>query len=169
MEWQTASGFPVILDEDDYFFIKAIGASINLLNSGYGQVYFKGRWIQAHRFLYEIHNISMGAFQVDHINGQKRDCRKKNLRLATNQSNQHNREVKGVSFIKKRNKWQLNIGINYKTKWLGYYQTKEAALKARQEFMKQLHEGYNQITLADCVDNLKKVKLKNKEFKNAAD
>ena len=85
-----------------------------------------------------IINPSLGKV-VDHINRNRLDNRKSNLRIATNQENQRNRGVsksnisgyKGVHF-KKRGNWYgyyVQIKISYKPIHLGVYRTaKEAAL-----------------------------------------
>ena len=89
-----------------------------------------------------IHRLLLGAtnpkMQVDHINGNKLDNRKENLRLATNQQNQHNvgkrknntSGYKGVSWYRKRKKWKAAIKHNKKSIHLGYYDTPEEASRA---------------------------------------
>ena len=79
------------------------------------------------------HRIIMGItdpkIQVDHINGNKLDNRKENLRLATNQQNNYNvgpqknnkSGYKGVSWKKDKNKWEAKIRNNNKLKFLGYF------------------------------------------------
>ena len=76
---------------------------------------------------------------VDHINHNPLDNRRNNLRICTQQENQFNRSIQynntsgftGVSFHKYSNKWMAYIKINKKKKFLGYYNTKEEAAKAR--------------------------------------
>ena len=75
---------------------------------------------------------------VDHINHNKLDNRKSNLRICSIQQNSMNSskqkrrnttsKYKGCYWEKKRNKWRAQIKINGKQKSLGYYDSeKEAA------------------------------------------
>jgi|SRR5690606_5995401 len=76
------------------------------------------------------------GMQVDHINGDRLDNRRCNLRIVTNQQNSFNRQpqkatsqYKGVGWYKPYQKWRAKIKINGKTKHLGYFDDeKEAAL-----------------------------------------
>lgn len=77
---------------------------------------------------------------VDHINGDSLDNKKSNLRICTQQENSKNgrktNRIVGISFIKNYNgtdksKWTARICHNYKTIYLGYYNTAEEALLAR--------------------------------------
>ena len=70
---------------------------------------------------------------VDHINRNKVDCRKNNLRKCTEQQNSFNKGIKitntsgviGVSWRKDRQKWRAYITFNYEQVFLGYYRNKE--------------------------------------------
>lgn len=70
---------------------------------------------------------------IDHINRNKLDNRKENLRACTYSKNNHNRSLhkgktskhRGVSF--KRGKWQVVIRVNGVLKWFGYHKTEEDA------------------------------------------
>jgi hypothetical protein len=72
---------------------------------------------------------------VDHINGDTLDNRKTNLRYCNNQQNNYNRGpmshnisgYKGVSWRKSNQKWYAQIKHNAKTKYIGYFKTKEEA------------------------------------------
>lgn len=74
---------------------------------------------------------------VDHINHNKLDNRKSNLRICTQQQNNINTSLKktntsgitGVSWDKSRNKWVAHI----KGKQLGRFNTKEEAIEARKQ------------------------------------
>ena len=76
---------------------------------------------------------------VDHINHNKLDNRRENLRVCTAHQNSMNKSkycnntsgVTGVVWDKLRNKWKAQICINSKMKHLGYYNTKEEAIEAR--------------------------------------
>jgi hypothetical protein len=72
---------------------------------------------------------------VDHINGNKLDNRKSNLRIVTNQENCFNSsrktgKYKGVSYVKSRGKWLAQIMKDYKNYFIGYYDTDYAAAVA---------------------------------------
>jgi hypothetical protein len=81
-----------------------------------------------------MHNVIMnppkGMF-VDHMNGDRLDNTKENLRLCTNEENQRNRKVpknnttgyKGVTSF--RGLWRVIIQRNF----IGYYKNKEEAVK----------------------------------------
>lgn len=71
---------------------------------------------------------------VDHINRDKLDCRRDNLRIATKSQNAINKtkdrriatsRYKGVS--KARNKWKASIQVNKKTIYIGTFDTERAA------------------------------------------
>lgn len=85
-----------------------------------------------HRF---ITNAPAGK-QVDHINGNGLDCRRRNLRICTSQGNNMNRRnlvlhtsrFKGVSLDRSRNKWRATIKLNRKLRYLGRFDSQlEAA------------------------------------------
>lgn len=83
-----------------------------------------------------------GDLQVDHINGDKLDNRKTNLRIVTPYENANNchgfqKQGLGVSYNKKARKWQTYVWSNKKTTQLGYYDTKDTALLVRVEYVKQ--------------------------------
>jgi hypothetical protein len=82
---------------------------------------------------------------IDHINGDKLDNRKINLRVLTCSQNAMNRGpqmnnssgYKGVIFDRSRNKWRAEICVNKKRKYLGRYETaEEAALAYNQASIK---------------------------------
>jgi hypothetical protein len=78
------------------------------------------------------------GMDTDHINGNKIDCRRENLRVCTHQENSRNQKIrknntsgfKGVYFNKKAKKYQSYIHINYKAIYLGLFSTALEASKA---------------------------------------
>lgn len=75
--------------------------------------------------------------EVDHINLNKLDNRRENLRLATRINNGTNRAIqsnntsgyKGVSWSKSSKKWQVSIRIGGVQTHLGFYENIEEAAK----------------------------------------
>lgn len=92
----------------------------------------KTQYVYMHRL---IMNAKPGE-QVDHINRNRLDNRKSNLRLCTHQENNYNRSLKGkcgyrgVRWRKDRDKWEARISVNGRTKHLGYYTCSLDAAKA---------------------------------------
>lgn len=88
-----------------------------------------------------MHRIIMNCDKgiVDHINKNKSDNRKQNLRMVTSQENSFNSSkrkdnasgVVGVSYSKRLNKWRSRIVINYKEKHLPTSSSFDEAVKAR--------------------------------------
>lgn len=68
---------------------------------------------------------------VDHINGNRLDNRKCNLRPCTRSQNQMNVDYKGVYLHKDGVRWYAKIKINQKQLYLGVFDYKEEALYAR--------------------------------------
>lgn len=76
---------------------------------------------------------------VDHINRDKLDNRRSNLRKCSVGDNNHNQEdknphgLRGITWNKRKQKWVAQISINNKNKGLGYFQSKIEAAKAYNE------------------------------------
>lgn len=77
---------------------------------------------------------------IDHINGNKLDNRKENLRVCNNADNLKNRVrlpknntsgILGVRFREDRNKWYAEIQCNKEKIYLGSFTSLEDAVKAR--------------------------------------
>lgn len=82
-----------------------------------------------------LHRLIIGAKhgqQVDHINGNKLDNRKCNLRIVNNRDNSINRKVHREGKLAGSSKhtnglWRSRISINNKEISLGYFKTEEEA------------------------------------------
>lgn len=86
----------------------------------------------------KLHRLLMGAKPgevVDHINGNPSDCRRNNLRIASQHKNTYNSKLpkssttgfKGVCFVKNKNRYMAHIHPNGTTVFLGYYEEPEEA------------------------------------------
>lgn len=83
----------------------------------------------------------LGSF-VDHINGNRLDNRRSNLRVVTkSQNNQNNQKLSsrnrsgktGVSWEEDAGKWRAQIALNHKARFLGLFSELNQAIKARRE------------------------------------
>lgn len=92
---------------------------------------------QLHRFL-----MNPGEdLVVDHINRNRLDNRRENLRICTIQQNSMNKSVQcnsisriqGVCWCKNDKTWLAYIGVNGKRIHLGCFKTKEEAIDARRQ------------------------------------
>lgn len=123
-------------------------------NDGHG--YKMGRIsytiFRAHRVIMAMVNGEWPAHEVDHINGDRADNRRKNLRLVTRTENGRNTrkpahntsKVVGVSWHKASGKWRASIKTNGMGKHLGVFPRKADAIAARKAAEAELgfHENH---------------------------
>lgn len=89
--------------------------------------------IYLHRFIMD----APADWRVDHINSDKLDNRRANLRLVSSRQNQQNRQVaahstsgyKGVCWHKRFAKWHVRITVNGHRLHLGYHADLETAAR----------------------------------------
>ena len=87
------------------------------------------------------------GFETDHINGNKIDNRRNNLRIVTHSQNQINRKMpqnntsgfKGVCWDKIKQKWRADIKLNYKRIFLGNFKNKSEAARAYNKMAEKLY------------------------------
>lgn len=108
-------------------------------NTGYVSSTHKyGKKLMLNRFIVDCTDLSV---VVDHINHDKLDNRKENLRICTQQQNVMNSSIsklntsgfKGVHFSKNTNKWCSRISFKGGRIVLGYYKDIKDAIKVRKE------------------------------------
>jgi hypothetical protein len=92
--------------------------------------------LSAHQFIFYVATGKI-VDCIDHINGIKTDNRINNLRSVTNQQNTFNTKAKG--FHKKGEKYQSEIQIDGKIKYLGYFETEQEARQAYLDAKKIYH------------------------------
>ncbi len=129
----TDKGEEFYFDLEDYDKIKDYTWYID--DKGYVRINIKNKPLR-------IHKVIMNNFDsdtIDHIDRNKKNNRKLNLRLATFQENNRNKAktnrntsgIVGVSWNEIRNKWDCSITKNYKTIHLGAFLDKNESIKTR--------------------------------------
>lgn len=142
----TRKGQEILVDDEDYEALSVHRWSLDGPNG------YAGRKIPGVKGTHRMHRQIMGLEngdkrRVDHINGDKLDNRKANLRVCQHGENLCNRGApknnasgyKGVYFNKLRNKWAAGIGAQGKKYYLGLYATPEEAHAAYCEAAERLH------------------------------
>lgn len=108
---------------------------------GYLQVMIDGTRYLAHRLAYALHHgIELADLpsMLDHRNGDPSDNRIGNLRPATTVENARNARMpstnksglKGACWCKRRSRWQAQISVDGRHRFLGYFDTAEEAAAA---------------------------------------
>lgn len=112
--------------------------SIN--SNGYHHMMFEYKFYKNHRIVYFLNTgIDPEEKQVDHIDGNRLNNKISNLRLATNEQNQHNRRksknnisgVTGVSWIKSCEEYEVQIYNKCRNIKLGRFCDKNKAIAVR--------------------------------------
>lgn len=132
-----AGGEISLVDDEDWYMLTRIYTWH--IDNGYVHSSVVGR---IHRFLLKPKPHEL----VDHINNNRLDNRKCNLRIATYSLNNHNRPkqqgtkytYRGVS--KKKGKWTARISHQYKTYDLGLFDTELEAHEAYTKKAAELHQ-----------------------------
>jgi hypothetical protein len=87
--------------------------------------------------------------QADHINGDRLDNRRMNLRIVTVAQNNQNLPAKGgysqhrgVTWVRKTGKWTAQVMVGYRNHNLGSFETEQEAARAAAEF-RRTHMPYS--------------------------
>ena len=128
-----------IVDDDDFDWLN--GYKWQYLDSGRGNGYavralylgkVNGKDKYGLKWMHREILKTPKSFETDHINRNKLDNRKENLRKATRSQNKANTNLtkanksgyKGVNWSNKTKSWEAGIKINQKRIWLGYFKNK---------------------------------------------
>lgn len=147
----TSNGFEVLVDEDDFsrldkysWWASIRGKKVGIFRAG--RVNGKKRTIQIHR---EIMGAKAGEV-VDHINRNKFDNQKSNLRICTQYENARNvgpitgKKYKGTSKRAEGNSvgWIATIHCGHERFYLGYFNDEESAARAYDAKALELHKEF---------------------------
>lgn len=100
-----------------------------------------------------LHRFILGAKKgqhIDHINGDKLDNRRSNLRFCTSAQNQYNKRAmrgipKCVSYRPSRRAWIVRIQADGKRHWVGYFKDFNKAVLAYKKAVVNYHGEYARV------------------------
>lgn len=119
----------ILVDDDDWVYLKDITWYIGSKGYAYTGVWMKftqkTKQCKMERFIMRVPK----GFIIDHINGNRLDNRKSNLRLVTKQQNNINRckakdcvsVYKGLTWVKKENRWRVRVKLDGKEYYVGRF------------------------------------------------
>lgn len=116
--------------------------------NGYIRMCIKGKHYQAHRLVWLYHYGTMPEGVIDHINGVKDDNRIENLRVVSQKHNaqntltlRKNNTTGYVGVTKNKGKYQANIWVDGKSKYLGRFDCPKDAHSAYLNAKSTFHHG----------------------------
>lgn len=147
MELTLKNGKTCLFDEDDYELVSQYHWHVDGVGYARTNIWRDGRKYAAPRMHRLVMGVTDTSVHVDHINGNKLDNRKSNLRLCDRRQNLQNRTkqannqsgYKGVVYDKARCRWKAEIGYNGKRKHLGRFDSAEEAYAAYCEAAVKYH------------------------------
>jgi len=133
----------IIIDKEDFNFIDSFERYISIDSRGYAYLSYAGKDIYLHRLLSKA-PLFCENFETDicdHINGNRLDNRKINLRIIQRSYNPVNCGIrndntsgyKGVSWLERLKKWQVSIQFQKQNHYIGVFENIEDAIKARKD------------------------------------
>jgi hypothetical protein len=130
----------VLMDREDWE--RLGGKKISVAGPGYAQIYMGGQVLLLHRW---ILGLTTGDGRIaDHINRDKLDNRRQNLRVVTPAQSNLNRVTKpgkyGVGIKICRGKYQARVKRNGQVAHLGTWETLQEAQEARDAYLRLLGE-----------------------------
>lgn len=146
MKVKLSKGEIALVDKQDYQ--RVIGLPWYKDKEGYARN-SSNEYVLMHRFILKPPK----GMYTDHINHNRLDNRRSNLRICKPAENAWNRthkprgssKYRGVCWDKSRNKWRATIVVNKKYITIGRFKTEKEALLAR-EAMVSKHHGQYQIS-----------------------
>lgn len=131
--WKT-----VLVDIEDYE--RLAGRAVSMSSNGYAQIWERPHMMSLHRWIMRVPHGTGYQVLVDHINRDRLDCRKLNLRLVTPTESNLNRAIRqrdlpvGVHRAPS-GRYAVSLKRNRISRYVGTFDTPEEAARARQEVL----------------------------------
>ena len=110
-----------------------------------GKYYKVCKLLNGEKFNVYLHHFLIGTpvdrrLEIDHINLDGGDNRKKNLRFVTKSQNKRNNKGKGYYWNKQTKKYHSQMYFHNKNYYLGSYKTEKEAKHAYENFKESIKE-----------------------------
>lgn len=148
-ELKLFEGLTLLFDEEDMDLSQKM---LSKIGNGYLRYWENKKGIYLHRAILsrKLNRKLLSGECCDHINGNRLDNRRVNLRVATFQQNNINRtktqncssQYVGICWCNQRNKWRAYIKFNRKGIHIGYFDDEYEAALTRNRIAKELFGEY---------------------------
>lgn len=148
-------GHRILVDKEDLEKIIAITWHLDRNGYPHSKRYVAGRrsTIRVHRLIVDVPK----GYVCDHINGDKLDNRKSNLRICFQGQNSCNKKRQsnntsgfiGVSWHSGAEKWMASVCIKKKTIYLGLFKSAEDAAVARDAAAKKMYGEFARLNFTE--------------------
>lgn len=147
--------YEAIIDTSDLAKVQSMPNTWFVNDNGYVRANFPAT--RKNKRSLRLHRLIMDApkgLDVDHINGNKLDNRKSNLRIVTRGQNNQNQNpirnktksgIRGVAWFERDSKWRAYVSYKGKQLHLGYFDSKEEAAKVASSARKKLMPYSNEV------------------------
>jgi hypothetical protein len=118
--------------------------------AGYAEAYMRGGRAPKLAYMHRLIMLPDPGHEIDHINGDKLDNRRRNLRVCAHGENMRNQRsafgssrYKGVSWDNLRGKWRAYIVRDSRQVWLGYFDNEADAARAYNDAAFEVHGEFS--------------------------
>lgn len=150
---QLSQGKAALVDDEDYEFLSRWKWHYGVGGYACRSQYFGMMNGKPKKKLILMHRVVNKTFvddQTDHINGDRLDNRRLNLRTVNQSQNNMNQKplagkssiYKGVSFFKRDETWEAHIKKDGRKRHIGYYSSEKTAARAYNIMAHQLFGDY---------------------------
>ena len=154
MKIQLTQGKFAIVDDEDY---DALSKFKWTHSGGYAYRLKTTKGISKKVWLHRVINNTPEGLFTDHINGDRLDCRKINLRTCTQSQNNKNASkrkdnssgFRGVYWFKLTNNYRANISVNGKRICLGFYSCPKKAAQAYNLAATKHHKDFARLNIVE--------------------
>lgn len=160
-EIPLTQGKVALVDDEDYEELsKYKWCAVRYWNNFYAKRYIRKNGKRAMEYMHrEIMEAVGRACEVDHIDGDGLNNQRANLRICTHNENTLNLQMnrrntsgyKGVSFDRKRNRYQAYIRVRYRSYHIGRYKTSIEAAIAYDDVARKIHGKFACLNFGDGI------------------
>lgn len=128
--------FPVFIDREDADIVA--GKRLYVTNKGYVRFNIRLNKKQKEMFVHQIIGVRLSKVglrqgeEIDHVSGDRLDCRRTNLRITDHRGNVQNTrcsKYRGTTWHKTLRLWQAQVNSRRKCYYLGVFKSRKEAAK----------------------------------------